>query len=45
MESAMELFMKTLKFALNVYLISAVIALMVLGLVNILNRILQKKEN
>lgn len=41
----MELFMKTLKFALNVYLISAVIALMVLGLVNILNRILQKKEN
>jgi hypothetical protein len=33
------------KFALNVYIISTFIVLVVLGLVNILNKFLQKKEN
>lgn len=34
-----------LKFALNIYVISTFIVLVVLGMVNILNKLLQKKEN
>jgi len=33
------------KFALNVYIISTFIVLVVLGIINILNKILHKKEN
>jgi len=40
-----DTFWGSLKFALNVYVISTFIVLLVLGLVNILNKILQKKEN
>jgi hypothetical protein len=32
------------KFAFNVYIISTFIVLLVLGMINILNKILQKKE-
>lgn len=39
----MELFWKSLGFAMNVYLISGFIVLVVLALVNILNKILLKK--
>jgi len=41
----MELFWKALGFAMNVYLVSAVIVLAVLGIVNILNKILVRKES
>ena len=33
------------KFALNVYIISTFIVLVVLGIINILNKVLHKKEN
>jgi hypothetical protein len=41
----MELFWKATKFALEVYIVSTFIVLLVLGIVNMLNRILMKKEN
>ena len=40
----MDKFWVALKFAMNVYVISTFIVLVVLGLVNILNKVLQKKE-
>jgi len=39
-----EKFWEALKFALNIYVISTFIVLVVLGMVNILNKLLQKKE-
>jgi hypothetical protein len=36
----MELFLKALAFAGNIYIISAFIVLVVLGLINILNKLL-----
>jgi hypothetical protein len=41
----MEKVWVALKFALSIYVISTFIVLLVLGLVNILNKVLQKKEN
>jgi hypothetical protein len=41
----MDKFWSSLYFALNVYVISTFIVLVVLGLVNVLNRFLKKKEN
>jgi len=41
----MELFWKSFKFAMNIYLIATFIVLIVLGIVNILNKFLAKKEN
>lgn len=41
----MELFWKATKFCLEVYIVSAFIVLIVLGIVNLLNKILMKKEN
>ncbi len=41
----MEKFWVSLKFALNIYVISTFIVLLVLGMVNVLNKFLQKKEN
>jgi len=40
----MEKFWIATKFALNIYIISTFIVLLVLGMINVLNRILQKKE-
>lgn len=40
----MEKFWVALKFAINVYVISTFIVLVVLGFVNILNKVLHKKE-
>jgi len=40
-----ENFWVSLKFAVNIYVISAFIVLLVLGMVNVLNKFLQKKEN
>jgi hypothetical protein len=40
-----EKFWVSLKFALNIYVISTFIVLLVLGMVNVLNKFLQKKEN
>jgi hypothetical protein len=39
-----EKFWVALKFAINVYVISTFIVLVVLGFVNLLNKVLQKKE-
>ncbi len=41
----MEKFWIATKFALNVYIISTFIVLIVLGLINVLNKVLHKKEN
>ena len=41
----MEIFWKATKFAFEVYIISTFIVLLVLGIVNILNKFLMKKEN
>lgn len=41
----MEKFWLATKFALNVWIISTFIVLLLLGLVNILNKLLQKKEH
>jgi hypothetical protein len=41
----MEKFWYATKFAMNVYVISTFIVLLVLGMINILNKFLQKKEN
>jgi hypothetical protein len=40
----MEKFWTATKFALNIYVISTFIVLLVLGMINILNKLLQKKE-
>jgi hypothetical protein len=41
----MDKFWIATRFALNVYIISTFIVLVVLGLINILNKVLHKKEN
>jgi len=41
----MELLWKATKFSFEVYIVSTFIVLLVLGIVNLLNKILMKKEN
>ncbi len=41
----MDKFWIATKFALNIYIISTFIVLIVLGLINVLNKVLHKKEN
>jgi hypothetical protein len=41
----MEKFWIATRFALNIYIISTFIVILVLGMINLLNKILQKKEN
>jgi len=40
----MDIFFKSLKFALNIYVLSTFIVLVVLGIVNLMNKCLQKKN-